>query len=100
MKFDSMKISVQDRPELSETFVDAVGLSTFDSQHFRLELQVTRLDEPKPPQPPTGRRYPVARLVLTVPAAIDLHNKLGSFVEMMLAKGVVKKEQVVTKTIQ
>ena len=65
-----------DRPELDETFVDSVGMFFFDGSHLCLEFSVTRYDEPKPPATLSGRRYPVARLVLDQKAAVDLLNQM------------------------
>ena len=74
------QVTETDLPELRETFSDHVGMTTFDGQLLRIEFQVTRLDTPKPPDPPTGRRYPVCRLVLTGPAAAALYNALGTMI--------------------
>jgi hypothetical protein len=47
-----------DRPELSETFADAITGLFFDGQSLRIEFSVTRMDEIKQNAPVTGRRYP------------------------------------------
>lgn len=89
-----------DIPELSETFVDSVGFSFFDGQPCRIDLCVTRLDEPKPPKPPTGRKYPVARLVLTGPGLVELYNHLNNLVGAMEQKGIIKRDKDKIGTIQ
>ena len=58
-----------DRPEVAETFADAITSLVFDGQSLRIEFGVTRLDEVKPNAPITGRRYTACRLVLP-PAAV------------------------------
>lgn len=80
-----------DRPELDETFVDSVGMFFFDGATLRLEFSVTRYDEPKPPAKLSGRRYPVARLVLDQKAAVDLLN------QMEQVKGVLQHTGHITK---
>ena len=47
-----------DRPDVEETFADAVSALVFDGQSLRIEFAVTRLDEIKHNSPMTGRRYP------------------------------------------
>lgn len=65
-----------DRPDVTETFADAISGLLFDGQTLRIEFGVTRLDEVKPNAPITGRRYPVCRLALPPNAAIDLINRM------------------------
>lgn len=80
-----------DLPELSETFADHLGMTTFDGQQLRIEFQVTRLDLPKPPNPPTGRRYPCCRLILAAPAVVALYNQLQQIVAILEQQGAVKR---------
>jgi hypothetical protein len=63
-----------DVPELAETFADSVGPWYFDGSTLRLEFLVSRLDQAKAPDTPTGRKLPVCRLVLTTSAAVELLN--------------------------
>jgi hypothetical protein len=65
-----------DRPDVMETFADAISGLVFDGQTLRIEFAVTRLDELKPNSPITGRRYPACRLALPPAAAIDLINRM------------------------
>jgi hypothetical protein len=65
-----------DRPDVMETFADAISGLVFDGQTLRVEFAVTRLDEVKPNSPITGRRYPACRLALPPAAAIELINRM------------------------
>jgi hypothetical protein len=65
-----------DRPDVMETFADAISGLVFDGQTLRIEFAVTRLDEVKPNSPITGRRYPACRLALPSAAAIELINRM------------------------
>jgi hypothetical protein len=65
-----------DRPDVTETFADAVSGLVFDGQTLRIEFAVTRLDEVKPNSPITGRRYPTCRLALPPAAAVELINRM------------------------
>lgn len=76
-----------DVPEIRETYVDCLGLSTFVDGSLRLELCVSRMDEPKPPSKPTGRKYPVCRLVLTPDAAANLANMLNQMMSALTTQG-------------
>lgn len=71
------KFEFVDFPELSETFADSLQSMVFDGAQLRIIFAVTRLGQPKPPAPPTGKRYPVCRLVLTAQAAEDLRKQLN-----------------------
>jgi len=82
-----------DMPEISETFADHVENFFYDGTTLRLEFCVRRFEELKPPNAPTGRRYPVCRLVLTNEAAIGLFQKLQKLVGAMVQKGLVKRDQ-------
>lgn len=80
-----------DRPDLVESFSDSLGLLTFNDGVMRLEFRVIRYNEPKPPKPPTGTSYPVARLALSPDAAVDLYNRLSQLINAMEQQGLVKK---------
>jgi hypothetical protein len=64
------KFPIVPHHELAERFADQLGLTTFDGATLRLEFAVARMEEPKPPAPPTGERHIVCRLVLSAPCAI------------------------------
>lgn len=72
-----------DIPEVTETFIDSTHGIIFDGRTFRIELCVTRLGEPEPPAPPSGRRYTACRLVMTPDAAAELANKIQQLAAAM-----------------
>jgi hypothetical protein len=82
-----------DRAELEETFADSIGGLIFDGQTLRIEFGVTRYDEIKANSPTTGRRYPACRLVLPLPAMVDLVNRLQQIAAAMTKAGVMKIER-------
>ena len=81
-----------DRPDLLETFVDAVRTVTFDGATVRAELCVTRLEEGAA-QSAVATQYPSARLVLRPDAAVDLFMRLQRLIALMEQRGIVKREQ-------
>jgi hypothetical protein len=83
-------IRVIDRPEVAETFADAVTGLMFDGQTLRIEFAVTRLDEVKPNSPITGRRYPACRVVLPPAAALDLINRMQQIAAALTQSGLLK----------
>jgi len=86
-----------DRPECAETFADSIVGVFFDGQTMRIEFGVTRMDEMKPDQSISGRRYPACRLVLPPAAAIDLINKMQQTAAALTQAGVVKQKSSATK---
>lgn len=92
MKLPETQIRYIDRPEISETFVDSLGVVTFDG-NTRLELCATRLDQPKPPDPPTARQYPVCRIVMTPEATVVLFNQLQNIMNLLQQAGLVTKQE-------
>lgn len=99
MKIPEDKLRYIDLPDVFETFADSLGLITFDGHSGRIELCVTRMDPPKPPNPPTGRKLPVCRLVLTPDTMLQLHNGLKGIIDALEKSGVLKKMPVVEKKI-
>jgi hypothetical protein len=79
-----------DRPDVSETFADAISGLVFDGQTLRIEFAVTRLDEVKANAPITGRRYPICRLALPPATAVDLINRMQQIGNALGQAGVVK----------
>lgn len=79
-----------DRPDLAETFADAISGLIFDGQSLRIEFAVTRLDEVKQNGPIAGRRFPACRLVLTPAAAVDLINRMQQVGAALAQAGLTK----------
>jgi len=92
MKLPESQIRYVDRPEISETFVDSLGVVTFDGI-TRLELCVTRLDPPNPPDQPTAIQSPVCRIVMTPEATVVLYNQLQNIMNLLQQAGVVTKQE-------
>lgn len=82
-----------DQPECQETFADSVNSVFFDGQTMRIEFGITRMDELKQGQQPSGRRYPACRLVLPVNAAVELINKMQQTANALQQAGLVKPAQ-------
>lgn len=82
-----------DQPECRETFADSINSVFFDGQTMRVEFGITRMDEMKPGQQLSGRRYPACRLVLPVSAAIELINKMQQTANALQQAGLVKPAQ-------
>ena len=80
-----------DRPDVTETFADFIHSVHMDGQVMRIELCVTRLDPVKPNESPTARSYPVCRLVLAAPAAVDLINKMQQVGAALVQAGMLKQ---------
>jgi hypothetical protein len=93
----SVQIRFVERPEVTETFADSSRAVSFDGQSMRFEFCVVRMDEPKTQEPPSGRQYPVCRLVLTPSAAVDLFNKLQQIMAALEQSGAIKKNLPVTQ---
>lgn len=89
-----------DAPEVSETFIDAVEMMFFDGNNLNVTLTVTRWDEPTPDKPPSGSRRTASRLVMAVPAAVELYNRLARVVATMQQQGLVKIDGPSHNTIQ
>jgi hypothetical protein len=79
-----------DRPGCLETFADSITSLSYDGQTLRIEFGVTALDEMKPNEPVTGRRYPSARLVLTPSAAVELINRTRQIATALTQAGLLK----------
>jgi len=75
-----------DRLDLSEIFADGVVQVGGGAGFFRIDLSVTR---PKEGTPPTMTRVMAARLVLTLPAAIELHTKITAMLELLKQQGII-----------
>ncbi len=89
-----------DNPAVLETFADSIRSFSFDGQTMRIEFCATRLDVPKPQDPPTATQHPICRLVIIPTAALDLFNKLQKLVAAPEQSGVLKREPAPPKTVQ
>lgn len=78
-----------DRPEISETFADSCFRMTVEGLNAKLEFVVNRMDDPKPPAPPTGKATTVCRIVLPLPGVVDLHAKLSQLLGALQAQGIL-----------
>ena len=80
----------EDLPSLPETFADSIGRWYFDGNTLRIEFLVSRLDEGKPLESPSGRKLPACRLVLTSAAAIELLNRSQQLAAALEKSGLIK----------
>jgi hypothetical protein len=80
-----------DRPDCAETFADSIAHLSFDGQSLRIEFAVTRMDDAKPNEPMTGRRYPAVRLVLPPGAAVELINRMQQIAAALTQAGVLRQ---------
>ena len=90
MKLPKNQIEYTDRLDITETFVNSMGKCFFSEGVANIELCVTRLDKPEPPKPPTGKKYPACRLVLTPQAVIQLFQSLNAIMGAMEKEGIIK----------
>lgn len=66
--------------QIAETFADGLHTVGIGSGVLTLTFSVTRTEDGKPPK---LTRSPAARLVLTLPGAIELHQKLSAVLAML-----------------
>jgi hypothetical protein len=88
-----------DLPELAETFADSIETTLFDGQSLRINFCVTRLDGVPSATAPTGRRYPICRLVLTPAAAVDLINRMQNVTAALIKAGILKPTPIQGATL-
>jgi hypothetical protein len=86
------KFRYQDMPDLRETFADSIGSWSYDGSTLRMELLVSRLDPMKAGDQPTGRAVPVARLVLTTMAAVELIRAASQITGALTQAGVLRSD--------
>jgi hypothetical protein len=88
------KIEYVDVPSVAETYADSIQGLIFDGQSVRLELCVTRMDEPKNGADElTGKRRTACRVVLPMSTALDLSSKLGRMMTTLAKRGAERKAQ-------
>ncbi len=83
----------EDRPEVGETFGDAIRVVSFDGNTWRVEVAVTRIESAEAGKPIVSKQYPSVRLVLSAAAGLDLMNKLTEVAAALEAQGILKKNQ-------
>ena len=69
------KLPINLHHEIGETFADQVGTMYFDGSSLRVDLMVTRVEQPTTSSP-TGGRHVVCRLVLSPRCITDLTSQL------------------------
>lgn len=69
-----------DNPAITETFADSLYTVGIGSGVITLTFAVTRTEDGKPPK---LSRTSAARLVLTLPGAVELHQKLTTVLAML-----------------
>ena len=91
-----VKVTFVDRPDLQETFADSLETFTFNNNLLRFNLCCSRLQIPEGKDQkaqPSAKKYPVARVVMPLDAAVDLFNQLNQLFGALEQSGVIKKEQ-------
>jgi hypothetical protein len=82
-----------DRPEIADTFVDALRRATFDGVNVRIELTVNRLDDPQPPAPPTGRALTACRVIIPLTGFLAMAKQFETLINTLHAQGVLRPIQ-------
>lgn len=90
MKLQKNQIVYTDRLDVTETFANSIDKCFFTEGMANIELCVTRLNKPDPPNPPTGKKYPACRLILTPQAVIQLFQGLNGIMGAMEKEGIIK----------
>ncbi|NLA76057.1 MAG: hypothetical protein GX846_11415 [Deltaproteobacteria bacterium] len=94
MRLLGKQIEYTDRIDVSEIFINSMGKCFFTEGVAAIELCVTRLDKPDPSKPPTGKKYPACRLVLTPSAVIELFQSLNGIMRAMEREGIIKANPI------
>jgi hypothetical protein len=87
------KFPLEPHHEVGETFVNQIGLTTFDNSGLHMELAVARMDEMRAGGTPTGKRHVVCRLVMSPQCVIDLINQMQKITAQLVQMGLVKVDQ-------
>jgi len=85
------KVTVVDRPDLMENFVEAVDAMTFTNNLLRMDLCSLRLDATNP-QAPIAMKVPAVRLVMPLDATVELFNQLNQLFSALEKTGAIKRE--------
>lgn len=86
-----VQLTYVDHPDVPEIFADSLEKMLFDGTIVRFEFVVNRLDEPKPPLPPSGKKHTACRLVLPAAGLQDLANKIINLMNQLAAQGLVQQ---------
>ena len=89
-----IKMKYVDRPQISETYVDLMEKAFFDGGLVHIELCVKRMDDPKPPKPPTGKKVTACRLVMPLLGLVDMVDKLNAIVGQLEKDGVIQRQHI------
>jgi hypothetical protein len=93
-----IQLPYHDVPQIAEVFGDNLQSCAFDGHVVKLVFASTRMEgEPKPPNPPTMKRYTTCRLVLAAAAADQLLQNLTQLKQLL---ETAKQGQVVAPTKQ
>jgi hypothetical protein len=90
MNVTDLKTSYVDRPEVGETFADALRSAVCRDGVMRVDLCVLRLDDPIVGRPQTGKMYPAIRLAMPISTAIALRDLLSQNLTELEKQGVLK----------
>jgi hypothetical protein len=83
-----------DRPEITETYGDAIRTVWFDGT-WRVEIDVTRLEAAKGgAEGMSATQHPSCRLVLSVAAGLALLDKLTQLAKELESNGTIKRTAV------
>ena len=82
-----------DRPEISETYGDAIRTVWFDGA-WRIEVDVLRLNPLAGSEGMSATQYPSCRLVLSVAAGLALIQKLNELAKELEANGTIRRASV------
>lgn len=94
----NLKLKYVDRPEIPETYVDLMEKGVFEGGMARLEFCVIRMNEPKPPSAPTGKKLTACRLVMPLTEFAKMAEKFGSILAQFERDGIVQREGQQTAT--
>jgi hypothetical protein len=87
----NLQTKLVDRPEISESFGDAIRAAWFDGNTWRIAIDVLRLDDQVAGAPMTATQYPSARLVLSAAAGLALLERLTELARELEANGTLKR---------
>jgi hypothetical protein len=88
-KVNQVKTTYVDIPEVKEIFADFVRLLVVKDNVMRIEMCVSRLDDPNPDQ--TGKIYPAVRLAMPIPTGVQLQELLAQHLAELEKQGLVKR---------